>query len=133
MIADTVKLFIETIDYAFVASADETGTPHLATGSAPQVPDPRHLVFEAWFCPTTRRNVAHNPRVAVAVIAASGTGYQFGGTVEKIVDTALLNGYAPELEVPGMPQVQSRLVVRVDQVMEFSGGAHTDQPLGAGR
>ena len=129
MISDAMKLFIETIDYAFVASADERGTPHLAAGSAPKVPDPHHLLFEAWFCPTTLRNVVHNPRVSVAVVTPSGAGYQLGGTVEKIVDAALLNGYAPEMEEPGMPQVQSRLVVRVDEVMEFSAGTHTDRPL----
>ncbi len=129
MISDAIKLFIEAIDVAFVASADETGTPHLAAGREPKVPDPDHLVFEAWFCHTTLRNVALNPRVSVAAVTGAGGGYQFGGTVERIIDTAFLDGYAPGTEALDMPQVQSRLVVRVDEVMEFSSGAHTDRPL----
>lgn len=130
MITDKLKLFIETIDRAYVASADEHGAPHLAAGTDPKVPDPRHLVFEAWFCPTTLRNVAQNPRVAVAIVVPdSGAGYQLSGTVETVVDTALLDGYAPGAEEPGLPQVQSRLLVRVDEVMEFSAGVHSDHPL----
>ncbi len=129
MISDAVKKFIESSDIAFVASADETGAPHLAAGSGPKVPDPRHLVFEAWFCHTTLKNVESNPRVTVAVVTGAGNGYQLGGTVEKIVDTAFLDGYAPDAEAPEVPQVQSRLTVRVDAVMEFSAGTHSDRPL----
>jgi predicted pyridoxine 5'-phosphate oxidase superfamily flavin-nucleotide-binding protein len=130
MISDKLKLFIETIDRAYVASADESGVPHLAAGTDPKIPDPRHLVFEAWFCPTTLRNVARNPRVTVAIVVPdSGAGYQLCGTVETMIDTAVLDGYAPGTEEPGLPQVQSRLVVRVDEVMEFSAGVHSDRPL----
>jgi len=132
MIPDTIKLFIETIDYAFVASADETGTPHLAAGSDPKIPDSHHLVFDAWFCRKTLRNVALNPRVAVVVLVpGSGAGYQLAGTIEKMVDSALLDGYVPEEEERGTPQVQSHLVIRVDEVMEFSAGSHSDRLLGA--
>ena len=133
MIQETVKLFVESIDSAFVASTDENGVPHLAVGHDPTVPDPDHLVFEAWFCPKTLQNVSRNPRVAVVVVTPdSGAGYQFVGTVEQLATTGILDGYADtQEEPPGMPQVQSRLVVRVDQVMEFSEGAHTDRPFAA--
>lgn len=130
MISDIIKIFIETIDYAFVASADATGIPHLAAGRELKVPDSHHLVFDAWFCSTTLRNVTQNPHVAVVVILPdSGAGYQLAGTIEHMVDSALLDGYVPGEEERGMPQVQSRLVIRVDEVMEFSAGSHTDRPL----
>jgi len=129
MISDAIKLFVESLDTAFVATVDENGKPHLAAGTVPQIPDPSHLVFEAWLCPTTLRNAARNPHIAVAVVAGPGTGYQFGGVVEKIADSAILDGYAPDIEAQGIPQVQYHLVVRVDEVMEFSSGAHTDRPL----
>lgn len=129
MISDTIKLFVASVDTAFIASVDENGKPHLAAGTVPQVSDPGHLVFEAWLCPTTLRNASRNPHIAVAVVAGSGTGYQFGGVVEKIADSAILDGFDPGMEAQGIPQVQYRLEVRVDEVLEFSSGAHTDRPL----
>ena len=129
MISDSIRLFIGKAAKAFVASVDDTGAPHLAAGSDPTCPDSRHLAFEAWFCHTTLRNTALNPRVAVAVVEGSGKGYQFVGTVEKLVDTAFLDGLPAGKEAPGMPQVRSRLLVRVDGVMDFSVGVHTDLPL----
>lgn len=131
MLSDTVKQFIEKIGLTYVASADESGFPHLAAGRDVQVPDARHVAFEAWFCKITLHNVAHNPHVAVAVTdPATGEGYQLLGEVERAVDVAILDGYAPEMEEPGMPQVETRLVVRVEQIMAFSTGAHSDRPLG---
>ena len=131
MISETIKMFVESLGAAYVASTDATGTPHLAVGRDPKIPDPEHLAFEAWFCPTTLKNVTENPRVAVVVVLPdSDSGYQFIGTVDQIAATALLDGHAGEdIEPPGMPQVQSRLLVRVDVVMEFSEGAHTDRPF----
>ena len=61
---------------------------------------------------------------------ATGNGYQFTGVVEKREDTAVLNGYLPDLEPPGLPQVRTRLEVRVQRVMAFTADAHSDRPLG---
>jgi hypothetical protein len=131
MISEKLKKFIEKTNFAFVASADQRSRPHLAAGRGLKVPDPDHVVFEAWFCRQTLENVAEVPRVTVAVIdAATGAGYQLAGTVEKVIPIGILNGFAPELEAPGTPQVESRMVVRVEEIMEFSTGAHTDKPLG---
>lgn len=133
MITETIKLFVEKVPLAFVASADENGHPHLAAGRELKVLDADNLVLENWFCPTTLRNVAHNPRVAVAVTAgASGDGYQFAGVVIQASDAALLDGYVPGGEDAGVPQVLTRLVVRVEAIMEFSAGVHTDLSLNPG-
>jgi predicted pyridoxine 5'-phosphate oxidase superfamily flavin-nucleotide-binding protein len=130
MISDSIKGFIERAAYAFVASADKEGHPHLAAGRGLRVPDSGRLVFEAWFCSTTLRNLAQNPRVAVAVTdPASGIGYQLTGRVELREDIAVLDGYAPDFEPPGMPQMQSRLMIIVNGIMAFSAGAHTDEQL----
>lgn len=130
MITETIKRFIEGSDYAFVASADRGGSPHLAAGQGLRVPDPSHLVFEAWFCHTTIQNLEGNPAVAIAVAdPASGNGYQFVGRIDMSEAAAVLDGYAPDVEPPGMPQVQWRLHVRVEKIMAFSAGRHTDRPL----
>jgi uncharacterized protein len=129
MISDAIRQFVEKADYAFVASVDEKGSPHLATGTGPNCPDSGHLAFEAWFCQKTLRNAALNPRLAVAIIDRSGNGYQFTGTVEKLADTAFLDGIVPGKEASGMPQVRSRLAFRVDEVMELTADGHSDLPL----
>lgn len=131
MINENIKRFIEEADYAIVASADKNGCPHLAAGRELRVPDPCHLVFEAWFCFTTLQNLAENPLVAVVVSDPdTGSGYQFVGRMERSEDTAILDGYVPDLETSGMPQVLSRLHLLVENIMAFSAGAHTDRQLG---
>jgi predicted pyridoxine 5'-phosphate oxidase superfamily flavin-nucleotide-binding protein len=130
MISDKMKQFFENLDYAFVASASETGLPHLGAGREIEITDPSHVVFKAWCCHTTLANVRHNPRVAVTLIdPASGVGYQLAGYVEKSSDTAILDGLAPGREEPGIPQIQYRFIVRVEEVMEFSPGPHSDRSL----
>jgi hypothetical protein len=119
MISEKLKQFIEETNCAFVASADQRSRPHLAAGRGLKVPDSEHVVFEAWFCRKTLENVAEVPRVSLVVI----------GTVEKVIPIGILDGYAPEVEAPGTPQVESRMVVRVEDIMEFSTGAHTDRPI----
>lgn len=132
MITGKMQRFIEEVDRAYVASTDQGERPHLAVGKGVRVPDPRHVIFEAWFCRKTLENVAHNPQVALAIIdPASGAGYQLAGTVESTAAIGILNGYAPTIEAPGTPQVESRMVVRVEEIMEFSHGSHTDTPLAA--
>jgi general stress protein 26 len=130
MISEKMKRFFEGLDHAYVASASESGHPHLGAGREIEVPDPVHVVFKAWSCHTTLANVRHNPRVAVTLVdPCTGVGYQLTGYVEESHDTAILNGFAPEREEPGLPQIQTRFMVRVEEVMEFSPGPHSDRPL----
>ena len=130
MISDRMKKFIEDVNYAYVASADQRARPHLAAGSGITIPDSQHLVFEAWFCHRTLENLSEVPRLAIAVIDTStGAGYQLLGRVEQMEDVALLGGYAPEVEEPGLSQMESRISMRVEEVLEFSAGPHTDSPI----
>jgi hypothetical protein len=130
MLTETIIQAVQESTVAFVASADADGRPHLAAGENLTAVDGDHLMFEQWFCPTTLGNVARNPQVAVVVMpAAAGKGFQFLGSVVRALDTAILNGYAPTVEKPGTPQTLTSLVVRVEAVLEFHAGIHTDVPL----
>ncbi|GFO69750.1 hypothetical protein GMLC_33290 [Geomonas limicola] len=131
MVTDSIRSFAAAIGHAFVASTDSEGTPHLAAGRDISFPEATLLVFEAWFCTTTLRNIQGNPRIAVAIAdPATGKGYQFLARVERVEETALMDGYAPELEPFGLPQAQWRLAARIEQVLAFSAEAHSDRPLG---
>jgi len=131
MITDSIRGFAEAVGHAFVATSDREGIPHIAAGREVSFPAANLLVFEAWFCTTTLRNLQENPRIAVAIVDHdTRKGYQFLGRVEKTEDSAMLNGFLPEAEPPGLPQVQWRLEVRIDHVMAFTADAHSDRPLG---
>ncbi|MBE0599312.1 MAG: pyridoxamine 5'-phosphate oxidase family protein [Desulfuromonadales bacterium] len=130
MISDKMKKFIEDINYAYVASADQRSRPHLASASGLQILDPQHLAFEAWFCHKTMENIAEVPRLAVAIIDPStGAGYQLLCRVEQTAQVGILDGYSPEMEEPGLPQTETRITVLIEEVLEFSHGPHTDHPI----
>ena len=132
MLTEEIKRFIEGIPLAAVATADVSGNPHLALGSCIKALDEHHLVLENWYCQTTLRNLGQNPRIAIAVLGQdSKIGYQFIGNVVHGYDIAILNGYVPEAEQSGGPQTLTRIVVRVDEILAFCSGIHTDQPLGS--
>lgn len=130
MISEKMKRFIEETGFAFVASANPRAQPHLAAGRGLTVPDPQHLVFEDWFCRKTMENIAEVPRLAVVVVdPATGLGYQFTGAVEKPQQSGILDGFTPNLDDQGIPQVQWRLAMRVEEITEFSAGSHSDHPI----
>jgi len=131
MISAEIKRFVEARGVATLASADADGCPHLALGNGIKVLDGEHLLFENWFCQTTLRNVERNQRVAVAVMAAeSATGYQFIGSVVHGSDMALLDGYTPGRVPVSDLQALTRLVVRVEEVLAYCSGIHSDLPVG---
>ena len=130
MISEKMKKFIEEVNYAYVASADQRARPHLAAGTGITVTGPHHIVFEAWFCHKTLENIAEVPRLAVVIAdPGTGAGYQLLGRVEDTAQVAILNGFSPEIEEPGLPQVETRIVLQVEEVLEFSHGPHTDHPI----
>ena len=130
MITEPVKRVIENVSYVFVASADTSGQPHVAIGEQVVISGDSLLIFENWFCPATLQNIASNTRVSVvAVMPDTGKGYQMIGTVVKSAETAFLNGYDPIVSIPETPQVLTRFTVKVEKILEFTSGIHTDIPI----
>jgi len=128
MISKKLKQFIESRSFAFVASADQRARPHLAAAEHLKVPDPDHIVFDSWVCPKTLENVIEVPRLALAVIdPASARGYQLECFVESAVETEA--NPSVRSTVP-MQQVHANIVVRVEEILEFAPGPHSDHPLG---
>jgi len=115
------------VGHVVVATADSSGTPHVAAAAHVKVLPPGRLAVSAWFCPTTLANVAANHHVSVVVWDAAGdTGVQLLGEVEGIHDLAVMDGYAPGEAARPIPQVDRELVVRVDKAISFTRAAHTD-------
>jgi hypothetical protein len=113
-----------------VATSDQSGQPHVAIGEQVVISGDCQLVFENWFCPATLQNIANNTHVSVvAVVPDTGKGYQLIGSVIMSANTALLNGYEPDVEKPGIPQVLTRFTVRIEKILEFTIGIHSDLPI----
>ncbi|HEJ83080.1 MAG TPA: pyridoxamine 5'-phosphate oxidase family protein [Desulfobacteraceae bacterium] len=114
--------------HIFVGTADAEGRPHLAAaGAIVLVPDER-IAVDAWFCPGTVMNLERNPRISLVVWdQPRDSGYQLLGEVEKIEEQSFMDGYAPGMEdLKPSPQIERRLLVRVDKVIGFSHAPHSD-------
>jgi len=126
------------IGYAILATADARGVPHVSTARKVAFKPDHTLHVSEWFCPGTLENVGSNGKIAVVIWdRGADRGYQLLGEVERIDDLAVLDGYHPASEREPVPQVQRRLVVRVDQTLAFSHAPHTDreervEPVGGG-
>jgi uncharacterized protein len=121
----------QRLDHIIIATADAGGLPHMAAAGHLDLGFKNRLEVTEWFCPGTVANLSRNRRICLVVWdSQSDRGYQLSGEVEHIQETAMLDGFAPELtERPPVPQIQRKLVVRVDTVLSFSHAHHTDEVL----
>ena len=116
------------IGFLCVATADRSGMPHIATAGKMELADEGYLAIREWFCPGTMANLQTNKFVSIVVWDRdSDSGYQMLGTVEGIEELDILNGYAPDLESePPLPQVERRLLIKVQKIADFKLGPHSD-------
>jgi predicted pyridoxine 5'-phosphate oxidase superfamily flavin-nucleotide-binding protein len=131
MFTEEIKRVVEGNPQSVVATADAAGIPHLALGGGAKLLNGNHLMLEQWYCQTTLRNLDQNPRIAIAVMDHDSiVGFQFIGNVVHGYDTAMLDGYVPGAEQSGGLQALTRIIVRVEEILAFCSGIHTDLPLG---
>lgn len=118
----------DKLQHVFVTTADPKGLPHVAAAGKMRFGSDGRVEVSSWFCPGTVINLQHNHRISLVVWdAVEDTGYQLVGEVEKVEESAFLNGYAPGEETSSSsPQVERQLLVRVDKVIGFSHGPHSD-------
>lgn len=131
MIAQQLRQLLAGIPYVCVATADATGQPHVAIGGQVIISGDSLLVFENWFCPATLQNIACNPYVSVvAFMADTGKGYQMLGSVIRGAGrtTVTSDDVAGDFATETRPAL-TRFTVRVETVLEFTSGIHSDLPL----
>jgi hypothetical protein len=88
------------------------------------------LIFENWFCPSTLQNISCNTNVSVvAVQPDTGMGYQLLGSVIRNVSAAILAGFDPSDIIPETSHVLTRFTVKIDKILEFTSGIHSDIPI----
>ena len=118
----------QKLKHVFVATADAEGLPHVAAAGRISLSNEGLIAVAAWFCPGTLLNLRQNRKVSLVLWdAVEDVGYQLLGMVEKVEESAMLNGYVPEMEKKDpYPQVERRLLVRVDKIIAFSHAPHSD-------
>lgn len=115
----------ETLKHLFVATADPQGLPHLAAAGKIDLTPQGEVAVSAWFCPGTLDNLRSNPKVSLVIWdPENDLGHQLLGRLERLEEVAMLDGYDPE--APVTPQVERRMVVRVERVLAFSHAPHSD-------
>ena len=127
-IIQSAVILSQKLGHVFVATADSKGLPQVAAAGRLSLGTDGLLTVAAWFCPGTVVNLEHNTKISLVVWdAAADTGYQLLGNVEKVEETAMLDGYIPEMESTGpSPQVERQVFVKVDKVIGFSHAPHSD-------
>jgi predicted pyridoxine 5'-phosphate oxidase superfamily flavin-nucleotide-binding protein len=118
----------QKVGFICIATADVKGMPHIATAGEMELTDEGHLAIREWFYPDTVANLQTNKFVSTVVWDRdSDSGYQMLGTLERIEELGVLNGYAPGLESePPPPQVERRLIIKVQQIINFRLAPHSD-------
>jgi hypothetical protein len=131
MKSEAVQLAVDLgakLRLVFVATADAKGSPHIAAAGSISPASKGRVAVDAWFCPGTVANLEQNHHIALVVWDAIGDeGYQLLGEVEEMVEQSIMNGYVPGMEdSTAPPQVERRLLVRVEKVVRFSQAPHSD-------
>ncbi len=130
LLASAVDLASDT-GYVFLATADPEGMPHITAAGLMTRCGEHEVALTEWFCPGTVENLKTNRTAALAVWdARRDVGFQLLGRLEYIEDLAVMDGYAPQLEDQKVvPQVEKRLVISIDKVLDFTVAPHCDMPL----
>jgi predicted pyridoxine 5'-phosphate oxidase superfamily flavin-nucleotide-binding protein len=126
---DEVLNVFERAQRVLVATASAEGEPHIAVASNFALATEGQVVVTEWFCPTTVANLAENPEIAVVIWdPTADVGYQIVGRLDRLTERAVADGYLPGEEALDIPQVDRDLWIRVEKILSFTEGPHTDRP-----
>jgi len=124
---DAVKL-AKRLGHIFIGTVGPDGLPHIAAAGKLNLEAEGQIEVTAWFCPATVANLQINRAISLVIWDPElDKGYQLLGETEQIVDLAILNGYLPEQEESHpVPQIERKLVIRVDKILDFTHAPHSD-------
>ena len=73
-------------------------------------------------------NLDDNRQIALVIWdPEADRGYQLLGRVTEVKEQAVMDGYMPEAAEGPLPQVERELVIRVDEILHFRKGPHSDE------
>jgi hypothetical protein len=118
----------EELGHIFVATSNNAGITHIGAAGKVILNDESLLEVTSWFCPETVKNIQTNNNVTLLVWdSRNDRGYQLFGISEKVEELHMLDGYVPEIEGKSpIPQIQRKLVIRLNKITEFKHAPHND-------
>jgi pyridoxine/pyridoxamine 5'-phosphate oxidase len=113
----------------FIATVDAHGVPHIAAATKADLTPEGRVAITEWFCPGTIANLQQNFHVSLVIWdKENDSGYQLLGDIENVEDICMLNGYDPKTEgKSAIPQVERRVIVNINKVIDFTHAPHTDR------
>ncbi len=126
-LGDAVKL-AKRLGHIFIGTVGHDGLPHIAAAGKLNLETEDHIEVTAWFCPETVANLQTNRAISLVIWDPEpDKGYQLLGETEQIVELAFLDGYLPEQEEGHpLPQIERKLVIRIDKILDFTHAPHSD-------
>jgi hypothetical protein len=116
--------------HALIATVSSDGIPHVAACRTLSLAGKKDVVLTEWFCPETVTNLS-GPNHSMSIVIwerKTDNGFQLIGELKREEDLAYLDGYGPGLEEKNpVPQVERKLTVRVDKIIDFRLAPHTDR------
>ena len=106
--------FLQEGHLAYVSTVSPDGTPHCVPKGSVAYLDEEHLVFADLTVGQTRKNVEHNPSVAITVVnPAAYQGYEFSGTAEIVERGKEFDEIAAKVEDGQMDYTNAKHAVKV--------------------
>ena len=133
MKAELIKQVVDLAarqSHVWLATVGADGRPHMTTAGNIFLEEGDRIVLREWFCPTTVTNAKANPAASIVVWpGGEEDGFQLLGQIEGLREHAVLDGYDPVVEgKASLPQVQREMIVRIEEVLCFRHGPHSDTP-----
>lgn len=115
------------VGYVFIATANAEGISHIAAAGKMELSGKGCVSVTEWFCSQTVANLQENKCTSIVVWdPASDNGYQLLGQLEKVEDSGILDGYVPNEEKLHLPQVERKLLIKIEKILDFRCGPHSD-------
>ncbi len=123
---DSVRLARQS-GFVMVATCDDAGLPHITAAGRIELADQSDIAVTEWFCPGTVANLQKNKNISVVVWTKKlNSGYQLLGRLDSVTDVGILDGYSKREEKHPLPQIEKRLLIKVQKILEFRLGPHSD-------
>ena len=117
--------------HVFLGTVDRLCMPHLTAANQITLGPDGRVNVAGWFCPGTVGNLKINAQTALVIWdPAADRGYQLLGRAEGVEELGILDGYLPEVDDQGaIPQVNRLVRIRVEKMLEFKHGPHSDREI----
>lgn len=128
---DKIVKLADNVGHVIIATADKKGIPHIASAGRLKYDGKNKLIkVSEWFCSNTVTNLNMNKFISIVVWdPVTNIGYQLRGSLQRVYNNAVLNGYIENEKRVHFPQTRQELLIKVEKISDFNSEVHSDQDL----